>query len=50
MDLLLAGVSALIALVIAIPLGVMSAVNRNSPVDLVATVLATTGRRCQLSG
>jgi len=40
---LLAGVSALFALVIAIPLGVISAVNRNSLVDLLATTLATVG-------
>lgn len=40
---LLAGVSALIALVIAIPLGVISAVKRNSVIDLFATVLATVG-------
>lgn len=40
----LAGASALIALVIAIPLGVISAVKRNSPVDLLVTALATVGR------
>lgn len=40
---LLAGVSALVALVIAIPLGVVSAVKRNSIFDLLATVLATAG-------
>jgi ABC-type dipeptide/oligopeptide/nickel transport system permease component len=40
---LLAGASALIALVIAIPLGVVSAVKRNSVVDLLATILATVG-------
>jgi peptide/nickel transport system permease protein len=40
---LLTGASALIALVIAIPLGVISAVKRNSVVDLLATVMATLG-------
>lgn len=40
---LLAGVAALIALVIAIPLGVLSAVRRNSIFDLAATLLATAG-------
>lgn len=40
---LLTGASALIALVIAIPLGVISAVKRNSVVDLLATVMATVG-------
>jgi ABC-type dipeptide/oligopeptide/nickel transport system permease component len=40
---LLAGVAALIALVIAIPLGVLSAVRRNSVFDLAATLLATAG-------
>jgi ABC-type dipeptide/oligopeptide/nickel transport system permease component len=40
---MLAAVAALIALVIAIPLGVMSAVRRNSVFDLFATLLATAG-------
>ena len=40
---LLAGVAALIALVIAVPLGVLSAVRRNSVFDLAATFLATAG-------
>lgn len=40
---MLAGVAALIALVIAIPLGVLSAVRRNSVFDLAATLLATAG-------
>ena len=39
----LAGTSALLALVIAIPLGVVSAIKRNSIIDLMATVLATLG-------
>lgn len=40
---LLAGVSALVALAIAIPLGVLSAVKRNSTIDLVSTAFATLG-------
>ena len=40
---LLAGVSAVIALAIAIPLGVLSAVNRNSTLDLLSTSFATIG-------
>lgn len=40
---LLAGTSALIGLVIAIPLGVLSAVKRNSTIDLLSTTLATLG-------
>lgn len=40
---LLAGVSALIGLVVGMPLGVISAVKRNSMVDLLATTLATAG-------
>lgn len=40
---LLAGTSALIALVIAIPLGVISAVKRNSLIDLLATGFSTLG-------
>jgi peptide/nickel transport system permease protein len=39
----LAGTSALLALVISIPLGVLSAIKRNSIIDLIATVLATLG-------
>jgi ABC-type dipeptide/oligopeptide/nickel transport system permease component len=39
----LAGTSALLALIIAIPLGVLSAIKRNSIIDLAATVLATLG-------
>ena len=39
----LAGTSALLALVIGIPLGVLSAIKRNSIIDLMATVLATLG-------
>ncbi len=39
----LAGTSALLALVIAIPLGVLSAIKRNSIIDLMATILATLG-------
>lgn len=39
----LAGTSALLALVISIPLGVLSAIKRNSIIDLMATVLATLG-------
>jgi ABC-type dipeptide/oligopeptide/nickel transport system permease component len=39
----LAGTSALLALIIAIPLGVLSAIKRNSIIDLMATVLATLG-------
>lgn len=41
---LLAGTAALIALLIALPLGVLSAVYRNSVIDLVATGLAILGR------
>ena len=40
---LLAGTSALIALVIAIPMGVISAVKRNSFIDLLSTAIATVG-------
>jgi peptide/nickel transport system permease protein len=40
---LLAGVSAIIGLVIAVPLGVISALKRNSLIDLVSTILATLG-------
>lgn len=40
---LLAGTSALLGLVIAIPLGVLSALYRNSLLDLVSTTLATLG-------
>jgi ABC-type dipeptide/oligopeptide/nickel transport system permease component len=40
---LLAGTSALIGLVMAIPLGILSAVRRNSVFDLMATILATAG-------
>jgi peptide/nickel transport system permease protein len=40
---LLAGVSAVIGLVIAVPLGVISAVKRNSLIDLFSTTLATLG-------
>ncbi len=40
---MLAGASALIALAVAIPLGVISAVKRNSVVDLLATGVATVG-------
>ncbi len=40
---LLAGSSALIGLVIALPLGVISALRRNSLIDLFSTVLATLG-------
>ena len=40
---LLAGTSALIALLIALPLGVVSAVKRNSFIDLLSTTLATVG-------
>jgi peptide/nickel transport system permease protein len=39
----LAGVSAAIALAIAIPLGVLSAVKRNSAIDLMSTAFATIG-------
>ena len=39
----LAGVSAVIALVVALPLGVLSAVRRNSLLDLFCTLLATLG-------
>ena len=41
---LLAGVAALIGLIIALPLGILSAVYRNSFIDLIVTVLATLGR------
>ncbi len=41
---LLAGVSALLGLAIAVPLGILSAVYRNSFIDLIVTVLATLGR------
>lgn len=41
---LLAGTSALIGLIIALPLGILSAIYRNSIIDLVVTVLATLGR------
>lgn len=40
---LLAGVSAVVALLIAIPLGVLSAVRRNSLIDLASTGMATLG-------
>lgn len=40
---LLAGVSAVVALAIAIPLGVLSAVKRNSALDLASTAFATLG-------
>jgi peptide/nickel transport system permease protein len=40
---LLAGAAALIGLVIAIPLGVVAAVKRNGPIDLISTALATLG-------
>jgi peptide/nickel transport system permease protein len=40
---LLAGVSALIGLAIALPLGILSALHRNSWIDLVSTTLATVG-------
>ncbi|MDQ7859253.1 MAG: ABC transporter permease [Armatimonadota bacterium] len=40
---LLAGASAVIALVVAIPLGVLSAVRRNSVIDLIGTGFATLG-------
>jgi peptide/nickel transport system permease protein len=40
---LLAGVSAVIGLVIAVPLGVISALKRNSLIDLFSTTLATLG-------
>jgi peptide/nickel transport system permease protein len=39
----LAGTSAVLALIIAIPLGVLSAIKRNSIIDLIATILATLG-------
>lgn len=39
----LAGISALVGLVIAIPLGVISAVRHNSVLDLASTMLATVG-------
>jgi peptide/nickel transport system permease protein len=41
---LLAGASALVALAVSIPLGVLSAVYRNSVIDFVTTALATLGR------
>ena len=44
MTYLLAGSAALIAVVIALPLGVLSAVFRNSVIDLIATGLAILGR------
>ena len=40
---LLAFSAAAIGLIIAIPLGVISAVNRNSPIDLISTTLASIG-------
>lgn len=40
---LLAGSAALIGITIAIPLGVLAAVKRNSPIDLLSTALATLG-------
>jgi len=40
---LLAGVSAAVALVLAIPLGILSALNRNSTADLIVTGMATLG-------
>ncbi|MDR7468008.1 MAG: ABC transporter permease [Armatimonadota bacterium] len=40
---LLAGTSALLALLIAVPLGTLSAVHRNSIIDLLSTALATVG-------
>jgi peptide/nickel transport system permease protein len=40
---LLAGSAALIGLVIAIPLGVVAAIRRNGPIDLISTALATLG-------
>ena len=40
---LLAGTAALIGLVIALPMGVISAVHRNSPIDLLSSTLATLG-------
>jgi peptide/nickel transport system permease protein len=40
---LLAGAAALIGVIIAIPLGVIGAVKRNSPFDLLSTALATLG-------
>jgi peptide/nickel transport system permease protein len=40
---LLAGTSAFVALLIAVPLGILSAVNRNSFIDLLSTALATVG-------
>jgi peptide/nickel transport system permease protein len=41
---LLAGASALVALVVALPLGILSAVYRNSVIDFITTALATLGR------
>jgi peptide/nickel transport system permease protein len=43
MTLLLAGVSAAVALIFAIPLGVLSALKRNTIIDLIVTILATIG-------
>jgi peptide/nickel transport system permease protein len=40
---LLAGTAAVIGLVIAIPLGVIAAIKRNGPIDLLSTALATLG-------
>ncbi|HMQ34820.1 MAG TPA: ABC transporter permease [Chloroflexaceae bacterium] len=40
---LLAGSAALIGITIAIPLGVLAAIKRNSPIDLLSTALATLG-------
>lgn len=40
---LLAGVSALVGLTVALPLGVLSAIKRNSVVDLLSTTLSTIG-------
>ncbi|MEM7124761.1 MAG: ABC transporter permease [Chloroflexota bacterium] len=40
---LLAGVSALLGLIVAIPLGILSALHRNSWIDLLSTTLATVG-------
>ncbi|MBV7332421.1 ABC transporter permease [Chloroflexi bacterium TSY] len=40
---LLAGVSALLGLLVAIPLGILSALHRNSLIDLLSTTLATVG-------
>lgn len=43
MTFLLAGVSAMTALIFAIPLGLLSALKRNTIVDLVVTILSTVG-------